>query len=291
MRLNICLYVSQESRLLYPLTFDPVDQNGLNSVLESTCLSRATVLASSNPNVPQEDVERENSPEYIFMGCEDGGIFVFRATTHVLSPSGLVSSPDSPKRRPYSPSISSISRRSSATLPMPSNIVARHARAVSNLTRERVEAPMNLVDYDEEGEEAKLRALLNNSSSTRDKMSTDPIITHSDKHLDVPNMLSNVSRAHSEKSPKPSLSPRTPEIRASVYSHSSPTSPLSRSRKSSISAIDDPSFRKSNMTALGTPSFDILYHILPHQSGPGNSVTSIVFVPKTELVMVLQESG
>ena len=280
----------KETRLLYPLTLDPVDQNGPNSVLESAYSSRATVIASSFPNASQNGFEQEGSAEYLFMGCEDGGVFVFRATTHPFYPSELVPSPDSPKRRPNSPSISIISG-SSNIHSTSSNIVASHARAVSNLTKERVEATKSMVEYDEEEEEAKLRALLNKPPVARDKLALDSMIPHFDIHLGVGGLLSNGSRAHSEKATKTPLSPRSQETPSSVLSPPSPISPLSRSRKSSLSALDDPYFRKPSASALDVPSFSILYHILPHQTGPGNSVSSIVFIPKTELAIVLQESG
>lgn len=146
------------------MTLNPNSQTC--SVHDATLSTNATVLISSNA--------RDSIAQHVVMGCDDGTIFVFRTdpsrNTFIVSPpSHKGNSPTG--IRHVSPSPSTSSRRSGqSSMPPTALALSSRLRAVSDLTKEMVEAPKNFVDYDDE--EGKLRALLNHDALVRDRVTS-----------------------------------------------------------------------------------------------------------------------
>lgn len=214
---------------------------------------------------------QDQSHEGLVVGCEDGTLYVFRkrpstSLSDVVEPSvcqplPLMFTTKHQTSRSASPSTSAA--------PL---FVPPRARVVSGISAERVEAPKNYVDFEDEAD--KLKDLLKGKNpSTR---------TLSDTVSE---------RAISIKPPSPPTFP--------------PTEPtLTRRMELSKVLINFPPPNNSRLFSTPTSprepvlpgteildELDLQYHIIPCSNGSGNAVKSMFILMESFICIVLQESG
>jgi len=151
------------------------------------------------------------------------------------------------------------------------------SQAVSGLSKEKIEAPKNHVDFEDEPE--KLKEMLK-GKSVKDKNVTDNLVLNSEKGLTA------------EKSPPPPLFvPPGPVLRRKDDA------------RSLLSATNSPPFTPGSLSTPSSPSLMPLVssesstnqsilclrcHIVPHRSG---AVSAIQLLDNNRLFAVLQENG
>jgi hypothetical protein len=291
--------------LVIPLTFSTVAQlqsdkfssKYSSSLLEVSCSAeRPSALVSWGLSGYFENGE---SSAYLpssgaVLGCEDGTLYIFHSavsnsagaqdmTFHTEDISIMVQSsdpsPPSPLGRgppPHRPSPSTSSSVSGFNSPFH---IASHSRVVSGITAEKVEAPKNYINFEDEPD--KLKDILK-GRTPKDK-------------------IADGSRPASEKSlrlDKPSaLSRRTSAQASAKKSHEVPKSLLSATNSpaftpKSLSRSPSPLIRSpASPSFSGSQSLSLRCHVIPPRTGPGRSITGLRIVSENGLLVALQETG
>ena len=205
----------------------------------------------------------------IIVGCEFGTIYVFRSfscmdpnlpTSQIEStdPAGAKTSKRKSRRSFGSsspgPNYLALSPTALSVTPKP--------RVVSGVTAERVEAPKNYVDFDDEPD--KLKDILKGRALREKSISSDTASERLSK-----------SNAPSVIEPVP-FSKRKNLLSTTNSRASTPPFPTPYSSREQ--------FSNSSMWVLR-------YHVIPLRSGFGYAVKSIQILPDAQLFAVLQESG
>ncbi|KAF9468708.1 hypothetical protein BDZ94DRAFT_1304460 [Collybia nuda] len=214
--------------------------------------------------------------EGVLVGSHDGTLYAFnqsRPTIAVGQRSQLYPSrPTSPIRISRNSRGPSRSSTPSITSPSPFNVTPR-SRIVSGVTTERVEAPKNYVDFEDEPE--KLKEMLK-GRNPRDKLTT----SEPDQNRPTP----------TDKSPASSLlGPPHSSLKRKSIPKPLISSAQSPSTANSISSASSPPDQVFPGTAH---DLSLWCHILPPRSGPGRAVTKVQFLDTTnEYFAALQETG
>ncbi|KAG2009823.1 TFIID and SAGA subunit, variant 2 [Coprinopsis cinerea AmutBmut pab1-1] len=204
----------------------------------------------------------------IVVGCEDGSLYVFghfEGPTPIAIPSG-----EQRKRRPRSPLPFPSSRGAtnpSTPVSTSFSLSFTRPRTVSGVTIERVEAPKNFVDFDDEPD--RLKDILQGRNPNPKGSDTASISAASP----APSIAESLSKSKRKSPPRRSLSigisgATTPRS----FSPSSPHSPHERSHRWS-------------------PSFSLRYHIIPSCSGPGHAVRAVQILEGNQYIAVLHQPG
>jgi hypothetical protein len=272
------------SSLLVPITFStlsqlkpsPNDQD--RHLLEASCSQTRPSVMKSWGVSGDSSSDAGSEVEGVLIGSYDGTLYVFNqsrltAATTVQRSHSQPSRPTSPLRLSRDSRAPSRSSTPSITSPPPFNVTPR-SRIVSGVTAERVEAPKNYVDFDDEPD--KLKEMLK-GRNPRDKLT----VSDSDQNRSI----------LTEKPPPPSLlgPPHVGLKRKSIpKSLLSPAhSPSSTAKSfSSSSSPRDPVFPGT------VHDLSLWCHIVPPRSGFGRAVTSIQFLDSShEFLAALQETG
>jgi hypothetical protein len=255
-------------------------------------------------------------PEGVAMGCEDGSIYIFRpkrnasrrptTTSKLFVPQISLQATLSPRQAANSPPVSPGANHNGLPSPSPSTTsltsmttsksvnghghpfsVVPRTRAVSDISKDQVEAPKVYVDYEEE--EDKLRAMLKGGKGpVRDKGITEGWMPSFSRALNIqrfsgtdhdktPSSESLVDEGDDEPSnsrPSPSPPPTPP----GQASHLRAAAPI---RHETIQVRP-----RAPLRNLG-----IAFHIFPPRFGDGHSVTSLSAVEEGKFLVCLQESG
>jgi hypothetical protein len=258
--------------------------------MESSCSeAQATVIVSWGLSGTELAASRG-----AVMGCKDGTVYVFQPSSEArvvpqnsnhsrpisLIDADVTSGRSTPSLRARRHSRSYAGSRSAspslgfhqATLNMTSR-----SQAVSGLSKEKVEAPKNHVDFEDEPE--KLKEMLK-GKGVKDKTVTDNLVPNFEKGLAV------------EKSPPPPLLV--------------PPGPISRRKddaRSLLSATNSPPFTPGSLSTPSSPTLVPLvssesstnqyilclrFHIIPRRSGV---VSAIQLLDNSRLFAVLQDNG
>jgi len=214
---------------------------------------------------------QDQSHEGVVVGCEDGTLYVFHkristSLSDVVEPSVCQSLPLMATTKHQ------ISRSASPSTSAAPLFVPPRARVVSGISTERVEAPKNYVDFEDEAD--KLKDLLKGKNPSTKTLSD----TVSERAISI----------------KPPTPPNFP-----------PTEPtLTRRMELSKVLINFPP--PSNPRLFSTPTsprepmlpgtgildeLDLQYHIIPCTNGSGNAIKSMFILTENFICIVLQESG
>ncbi|KAF5384322.1 hypothetical protein D9615_003314 [Tricholomella constricta] len=273
--------MNSSSSLLLPLTFPKYSEtkksNELYTQLLDTSCSRAqpSVLKSWGPlSSSSLDVGGNVRHGGVIIGTQDGTLYLLSQNTPSFGetqlPESQVSRPTSPPRLLHDSRTPSRSSTPSANSP-PFNISQR-SRVVSSVTTEQVEAPKNYVDFDDEPDKLKDMLKGRQPRESREKYASP----------------SEPDKFHGhERSPTPSLLGSSSQKRKEV-----PRSLLSATHSPAFTATS-PSYPPSPHDHTFDFPYDIglWYHVIPPQSGPGHTVTSIRVIGDKQFLVVLQEAG
>ncbi|KAF8340747.1 uncharacterized protein EI90DRAFT_3151020 [Cantharellus anzutake] len=250
------------SSLLFPLTLrDGGDGQGVNIVDEAFSSSTATALAAY-PGV-FEPTTAINPPQWIAVGCTDGSIFMLshgaRDNLGQLFPRQL------PRMRPTSPVPSISSIKSSGNHFSPTNIVPSRSLAISDLSMDEAQAPMNFIDHDDEH---KLRALLHTQSAPAPPKDREALPPAPPRRIDI---------ATEQTTDKPSLKP-----------------PFQRTSNAAVLADTYPGSSLGSRNGTDEKSlypYALRYHLYPPQTSSGNSTVFLEFINDGNLLLSLQTAG
>jgi len=204
----------------------------------------------------------------IIVGCEDGSLYVF---SHVEAHTVVASeSTEQRRRRPRSPiTIPRGQTPTSAT--STSFALSFRPRAVSGVTKERIEAPKNYVDFEDEPD--KLKDILQGKNpKERTSISEAPSPAPASPSSSFVEPLSLPQRKPKRKSPPRSLLSPNSSASPTPRSFSSPGSP-------------------HNQTSGWNPSFCLRYHIIPESAGSGRSICAIQILEGNKYIAVLHQHG
>ena len=241
------------------------------------------------------------------VGCEDGSLFLFHNTTLSSSPAKGVSSSHDPSG-PRSPSSSSSphrrTKRSSRSLSPASSLkspspfspfaVTTKASVVSSVSAERVEAPRNYVDFEDEPE--KLREMMKNKGGVKErKKVVDAFVLPGDANKVRMPLGKDTCEEMDDEESGDGLKKSDARARSSVSSLSSlstSTAPSTPSRL--VIAPLAPPLAPATLVRLTDPSefcpWSLTSHTVPLQQ-PTGAVTSLQSVPGHPLVVALFRSG
>ncbi|KAF9561801.1 hypothetical protein CPC08DRAFT_688535 [Agrocybe pediades] len=209
----------------------------------------------------------------IILGCQDGTVFVLHCVPSSNGTRNEVPSKTKSKPRPAKLGHSrsgSASPTHTQTILSPTFNVTAKPRVVSGVNTEQVEAPKNYVDFEDEPD--KLKDILK-GKNPRER--TTPSDTGSDKDK------TPKSNASSIIEPLPTTKRKgAPRSLLSATNSRAPT-PLSFSAPVSPQESNAPDLHQ----------WELQYHIVPSNSGFGNTVTSVQFLRNKEHFAVLQASG
>ncbi|TFK27655.1 hypothetical protein FA15DRAFT_635254 [Coprinopsis marcescibilis] len=210
----------------------------------------------------------EHRDRGVVVGCEDGTLYVFQHTE--VAPTPQLSSRER-KKRPRSPLPIVAPRAAAPGSPTASSasfvLSPTRPRAVSGVTAEKVEAPRNYVDFDDEPD--KLKDILQGRNPKEKQTGHDAVsLTVSP----VPSIAESLSITSKRKSPPRSLLSRTNSPEHTSRSFSTPGSPLEQS-------------------AASTSTFSLSYHIIPDCAGLGHAVRAVEVLDGSKYVVVLHQPG
>lgn len=214
----------------------------------------------------------------LVVGCEDGTLYVLHHRLPSIPPDASESAPEvlqplplkgSTKHHRHSFQTSRSTSPSTSTAPL---LISPRARVVSGVNTERVEAPKNYVDFEDEPD--KLKDMLKGKNpSTRTLSDTGS------------------ERTTSAKSPTPPSAPpieSTPTRRREISKVLINFPPPNNSK--SFSTPTSP--REPVSPGISAPdNLELRYHIIPRTKGLGNAVQSISVLVDSFICIVLQESG
>ncbi|KAF8158416.1 hypothetical protein B0H34DRAFT_797808 [Crassisporium funariophilum] len=271
-----------------PLSFPSI--SSIRADENERCETRAFLessLTGSRPTVLEHWVMACNAVQSaegqgLVLGCQDGTLYVFQSPNK--PPSNVIDTRPPEINEPLRPKTARISKashsNSQSASPTPSNSVlsptfnvTAKPRVVSGITTEKVEAPKNYVDFEDEpdklkdilkGKQPRERYSVSDSGSDRTHKSTassvvEPVLSSKRKNPGPRSLLS----ATNSRAPTPPI-------------YSAPASPR-----------DNSSFRPpepANPWALR-------YRIIPSRSGVGHAVRSIQVLENGRFLAVLQETG
>lgn len=267
------------SSFLVPLTFSNSNYNYQNdlgrNLLEESCSNTRPSVMKSWRAVRDHPLDAGMDVDGVLFGSHDGTLYVFKQARPNATSAGPTSQfypsrPTSPLRLSRDSRGPSRSSTPSLTSPSPFNVTPR-SRIVSGITTERVEAPKNYVDF--EDEPGKLKEMLK-GRNPKEKLAVSDA---------EPTRGTSV-----EKTPASSLlgPPNVGLKRKHI-----PKALLSPTHSPSLTSNSLPS--ASEQLFSGAPhDLSLWCHIIPPRSGPGRAVTSIRFINSdNEIFAALQETG
>lgn len=275
---------TSNSSFLVPLTFPNLSKTihtrndrGRN-VLEASCSETRPSVMKSWGAAGDRPTDAGSDVEGVLIGSHDGTLYLFNQSRPTAATTGQQSQfhpsrPTSPLHLSRDSRGPSRSSTPSITSPSPFNVTPR-SRIVSGVTAERVEAPKNYVDFEDEPD--KLKEMLK-GRNPREKLA----VSGPDQTRGTP----------VEKSPAPSLlgPPHVGLKRKNI-----PKSLLSPTLSPSLTANSFSSGSSPPDQAFPGTVHDLSLwcHIIPPRSGPGRAVTNIRFLDSNnELFAALQETG
>lgn len=289
------------SGLVVPLGFTGTSGRRSSSQrLQSACsTSQPTALTAwgfgdDDSGDDDKQAKADKSRYGAAMGCSDGSIFLFhpdkyacrwskRRSARSSDLSSLTTSLSIPHRYPHH--LSGNSRASSPTTSK-ANLTASSSksRAISGLSKEKVEAPKNYVDFEDEQE--KLKEMVNDRGS-KERGFMDGLISQFDR---TPIPKPSVQQQQQLNTQKENVRRRSVDLRSipslDVNAHtlsptSSPSSPISTSPPPPDVTL---AYSKSQKLTLYS-------QILLARFGEGHGVADIKVVCEGELMFTLQQSG
>ncbi|KAK0201531.1 hypothetical protein DFS33DRAFT_1348146 [Desarmillaria ectypa] len=263
------------NKLAVPLTFsdgNDVENQSVASLAEGS--SKPTVITSWGLSDSCSGGER-----FAVVGCQDGTSLVFRSSLAPFTPTASMPHDSAQSSRPSSPlRVSRSSRATSCSTSPTSNTstfppfnVAPRSRIVSGITTEKVEAPKNYVDFEDEPD--KLKDMLR-GHRTKDRR-------YSSEYRDT---TSNPRHA-------PTVSPEV------VFSSANQRKEMPHSL---LSATTSPGFTPKSISTPASPrgqpliehgpKLDFSHCIIPPHFGQGHAIASLRPLDDARY-LVLREDG
>ncbi|KAJ3534487.1 hypothetical protein NM688_g7130 [Phlebia brevispora] len=271
--------------------------NTHSAIVTSFSQSRPTRILSWSVHSDSDATSSSKIPDGSAVGCDDGSLYFFRSSTvkglrrrsstgsfsKDISSSDILNlaGPLSPLRAPHLHSRRSISPSSTKSTFSPFQPSKSHV--VSSVSTEKVEAPKNYVDFEDEQE--KLKGMVKRRS-VKGKTVVDSLLSGADKTL--PDRCN-------ESSPSPStpVTPSVPEEREKDESKALPS--ISASRSSSVSLSTPSSSRTqpfvSRSNEVDPFTWTLICHTISPCKGPGRSIRAMKSLVHHGMLLCLHESG
>ncbi|KAF7799423.1 hypothetical protein EIP86_010658 [Pleurotus ostreatoroseus] len=270
--------------------------NTHSAIVSSFSQSRTKLILPWSSASEEEASSSSRVPDGAVIGCEDGSLYFLgssnpdsllrRSSTGSL-PKAVQQSdiidlagPLSPLRAPHlhssRRSISPSSAKSTFSPFQPTK-----SRVVSSVSAEKVEAPKNYVDFEDEQE--KLKGMVKRRS-VKDKTVVDSLLSGADKTLP--------DKCNEDSSPSAPATPLSPEEKEECRSKL-PSITASRSSSASLSTSPSPNVLSTHTQYDDRDPFpwSLLCHTVPPYKGIGGIIRDMKPLVHHGMVLCLHESG